>query len=165
MIEQKPKIDESVFVAPGATVIGDVHIGEDSSVWYGAVARGDSNTMRIGKRTNIQDLCVLHANEQNPLSIGDDVTVGHRALLHGCTIKDRVLVGMGAIVMNGACVGEDSIVGAGALVTEGTVVPPRSLILGIPAKVKRELSASEVEGNLKSSAHYVEFAKMHKGKN
>lgn len=162
MTKQNPKIDAGVFVAPNATVIGDVHIGEDSSVWFGAVVRGDSNTMRIGKRTNIQDLSVLHVNEKNPLSIGDDVSIGHRAILHGCTVKDRVLIGMGAIVMNGACVGEDSIVGAGALVTEGTLVPPRSLILGIPAKVKRELSAAETEGNLKNAASYVKYAKIYK---
>lgn len=159
---KEPKIDAGVFIAPNSTVIGDVRIGEDSSVWFGAVVRGDSNTMKIGKRTNIQDLCVLHADERNPLSIGDDVTIGHHAMLHGCVIGDRVLIGMSATVMNGVRIGEDSIVGAGALVTEGMLVPPRSLVLGMPAKVRRELTASEIEGNLKSAAHYVEYAKKYK---
>lgn len=153
-----PSIDKSSFVAPNATIIGNVTVGENSGIWFGAVVRGDSNAIKIGARSNIQDMCMLHVDSKHTLTIGNDVTVGHRAILHGATIKDRVLVGMGAIVMNGAVVGEDTIVGAGALVTENMVVPPGSLILGVPAKVKREISAEERAHILYSSKHYAEFA-------
>lgn len=157
-----PRIDKSVFVAPNATVIGNVSIGANSSVWFGAIVRGDSNSIKIGERTNVQDMCILHVDHKNSVSVGDDVTIGHRALLHGCVVKDRVLVGMGSTVMNGAVIGEDSIVGAGALVTEGMVVPPRSLVLGIPAKVKRELTPAEAEGVSQAARHYLEYVKMYR---
>lgn len=155
---EKPSFDETVFVAPNATVIGDIILGEHSSVWFGAVVRGDSNSIRIGARTNIQDLCILHVDSDHKLVIEDDITVGHRATLHGCTVKERVLIGMGATVMNGAVVGSDSIVGAGSLVTQGMQVPPRSLVLGVPAKIRRELTNDELALIKRAANHYVEYA-------
>lgn len=156
-----PQIAGDVFVAPNASVIGNVHIGEKSSVWFGAVVRADSNSIKIGNRSNIQDLSCLHVDGNNQLVIGDDVTVGHRAILHGCRIENRVLVGMGAIIMNGAVIGEDSIVGAGALVTEGTQIPPHSLVLGMPAKLKRPLTDDEVAMILKAAGHYSKNSAQH----
>lgn len=153
-----PEISKSAYVAPNATVLGNVTIGDGSGVWFGAVVRGDSNRMRIGNRTNIQDLCVLHVDEHNDLMIGDGVTVGHRAILHGCKISDRVLIGMGSTIMNGAKIGSDSIVGAGALVTEKTEIPPGSLVIGFPAKVKRPLTGDEIASIKRSSEHYAEYA-------
>jgi len=158
-----PKISDDVFIEDSAIVIGDVVIGRDSSVWFHSVVRGDVNHIRIGSRTNVQDLCVLHVtHDTHPLVIGDDVTVGHHVVLHGCTIKDRVLVGMGAIIMDGAIIGEDSIVGAGALVTEGTVVPPKSLILGSPAKVRRAVTGEELAWILESAQNYIRYADQHR---
>ena len=139
-----------------AQIIGDVIIGEESSVWFNAVIRGDVNHIRIGKYTNIQDGCVLHvARRTLPLLIGDEVTVGHNVVLHACTIGSQCLIGMGAIVMDGADIGEQSIVGAGSLVTPGTKIPPRSLVLGSPARVKRELTEEEIRGIRESAANYV----------
>jgi len=158
---KKPSIPSSVYVAPNATVLGDVTIGEGSSVWFGAVIRGDCLPMNIGERTNIQDLCVLHVDDHNGLTIGDDVTIGHRALLHGCTVGNAVLIGMGATIMNGVKIGEGSIIGAGALVTEGTEIPPRSLVIGMPAKVKKEITEEQYKGILKSAKHYVETGAMY----
>jgi carbonic anhydrase/acetyltransferase-like protein (isoleucine patch superfamily) len=155
-----PTIPASVFVDETAVVIGDVVIGEESSVWFNSVVRGDVHFIRIGRRTNVQDLCLLHVtHDTHPLVIGDEVTVGHHVVLHGCTVKDRVLVGMGAIVMDGAVIGEDSIVGAGALVTEGTVVPPKSLILGAPAKVRRPVTDEELAWIRESAENYVRYAR------
>lgn len=155
-----PVIDPSAFIEQTAVVIGDVKIGEGSSVWVNAVVRGDVNSIRIGRRTNIQDLCALHVTHgTHPLVIGDDVTVGHHVVLHGCTIKDRVLIGMGAIVMDGAVIGEDCVVGAGALVTEGTLVPPKSLILGSPAKARRPVTAEELAWIRESAKNYVQYAR------
>lgn len=152
----EPKIDSSAMVAESAQVIGDVEIGEESSVWFNAVVRGDVNYIRIGMRTNIQDGCVLHvARKTLPLVVGDEVTVGHNVTLHACTIGSRVLVGMGAIVMDGAEVGDNSIVGAGSLVTPGTKIPPGSLAIGQPARVKRQLTEEEQRGIRESAAHYV----------
>jgi carbonic anhydrase/acetyltransferase-like protein (isoleucine patch superfamily) len=143
-------------VIESAQVIGDVVIGEESSVWFNAVIRGDINYIRIGKRTNIQDGCVLHvARNKYPLIIEDEVTVGHSVILHACTIRSRCLIGMGAVVMDDAEVGEDSIVGAGALVTSHTKIPPGSLVLGSPAKVKRPLTEDEKRSIRDSAAHYV----------
>jgi carbonic anhydrase/acetyltransferase-like protein (isoleucine patch superfamily) len=151
-----PEIDPSVFVAPSADIIGEVSIGAESSVWFQCVLRGDVETIKIGKRTNIQDLSMLHVDRRDcPLVIGDDVTVGHRVTLHGCTVGNRVLVGMGATVMNQAIIGDDSIVGAGALITEGKVFPPKSLIVGVPAKLVRELNAEEIAFLPKSANNYV----------
>jgi carbonic anhydrase/acetyltransferase-like protein (isoleucine patch superfamily) len=154
-----PGIDASVFLAPGCAVVGDVEIGPGSSVWFGAVVRGDVNFVRIGARTNIQDQAVVHVTGgSHPTVIGDDVTVGHQAVLHGCTVKDRCLIGIGAIVLDGAVVGEEAMVGAGALVPPGMVVPARALVMGAPARVKRTLTDDDVEGLRASAAHYVEYA-------
>lgn len=158
----KPYVPRSAFVDETAVVIGDVLLGEEASVWFKSVVRGDVHYIRIGHRTNIQDLCVLHVtHDTHPLVIGDDVTVGHHVVLHGCTINDRVLVGMGAIIMDGAVIGEDCIVGAGALVTEGTEVPPTSLILGSPAKVKRPVTAKELAWIRESAQNYVNYARQY----
>jgi gamma-carbonic anhydrase len=154
--EKKPQIDASALVMESAQIIGDVVIGEESSVWFNAVIRGDVNHIRIGKYTNIQDGCVLHvARRTLPLIIGDEVTVGHNVILHACTIGSQCLIGMGAIVMDGAEIGESSIIGAGSLVTPGTKIPPRSLVLGSPAGVKRELTEEEIRGIRESAANYV----------
>lgn len=151
-----PKIDPSVWIAESAQVIGDVSIGPESSIWFSAVVRGDVHRIRIGARTNVQDLSVLHVTRKTfPLTIGDDVTVGHRVVLHGCTLGNRILVGMGSIIMDGATIGDDVIIGAGSLVTEQTVVEPGSLILGSPARVRRKLSDDEKEWLLRSAANYV----------
>lgn len=143
-----PKISESAFIAETAAVIGDVVIGEDSSVWYSAVVRGDVNYVRIGDRTNIQDGAVVHVSNtgfDGPTVIGDEVTIGHGAMIHGCRIERGALIGINATVLDGAVVGEFSLVAAGSLVTPGTVIPPRSMVMGSPAKVRRELTAEEVE--------------------
>jgi len=141
----EPTVDASAFVDASAQVIGDVHIGAESSVWMNAVIRGDVHRIRIGRRSNIQDLTMVHVmRDSHPTTIGDEVTVGHSAVLHGCTIEDRVLIGMGATLLNGAHVGADSVVAAGSLVTEGTRIPPRSLVMGRPGKVKRPLTDDEV---------------------
>ena len=157
----EPKIDDSVFTAPSCDVIGDVEIGEHSSVWFQVVIRGDVNHIRIGKRTNVQDGAVLHVTRDkppmkgSPLIIGDDVTIGHRVTLHGCTLKNRILVGMGATIMDGAVIDDDSMVAAGSLVTKDKVFPPRSLIQGAPAKAVRELTQDEVNLLKISAMNYV----------
>ena len=153
--ERTPQVAASAFVAVEATVIGAVTIGERSSVWPGAVARGDNETIAIGAETSIQEGAVLHADPGFALTIGDRVTVGHQAMLHGCTIGDGSLVGIQAVVMNGAVIGRDSLVGAGAIVTEGKSFPERSLILGAPAKVARELGDEEVANLGRAAASYV----------
>lgn len=154
-----PTVPESCFIEDTGIVIGDVIMGEQCSVWFHAVIRGDVNYIRIGNRTNIQDLCMLHVtHDTHPLVIGNDVTIGHSVVLHGCTIKDRVLIGMGAIIMDGAVIGEDSVVGAGALLTEGTIVPPKSLVLGSPAKVKRPVTEKELAWITESAENYVRYA-------
>jgi carbonic anhydrase/acetyltransferase-like protein (isoleucine patch superfamily) len=151
-----------VFVAPTATVVGDVVLGEGSSVWYGAVIRGDVGSIRIGRRTNIQDLCVLHLTGGGPpIVVGDEVTVGHRAILHGVTVEDRCLIGMGSILLDGCVIGEESLVGAGSIVLEGTRVPPRSFLAGVPAKLKGPIPA-DLHARLRESAEgYVRLAREH----
>jgi gamma-carbonic anhydrase len=159
---KSPRLHESAFAVDGAVVIGDVEIGPESSLWFGAIVRGDVNAIRIGARTNVQDYSVLHVTSRtHPTTVGDDVTLGHRVTLHGCTVKDRCLVGIGAIVMDGAVVGEDSIVGAGSLVPPGMVVPPRTLAVGAPAKVKRDLRPEELEHLLRSARNYVGYARQY----
>jgi gamma-carbonic anhydrase len=154
--EKQPQIDASALVVESAQIIGDVTIGEESSVWFNAVIRGDVNHILIGKHSNIQDGCVLHvARRTLPLIVGDEVTVGHNVILHACVIGSQCLIGMGAIVMDGAEIGEKSIVGAGALVTPGTKIPPGSLVVGSPARVKRELTENEIRGIRESAANYV----------
>jgi carbonic anhydrase/acetyltransferase-like protein (isoleucine patch superfamily) len=155
----RPTVPKSCFIEDTAVVIGDVVLGEQCSVWFHAVIRGDVHYIRIGDRTNVQDLCMLHVtHDTHPLIVGSDVTIGHHVVLHGCTIKDRVLIGMGAIIMDGAVVGEDSVIGAGALVTEHTVVPPKSVVLGAPAKVRRPVTDDELAWIRESSANYVKYA-------
>jgi carbonic anhydrase/acetyltransferase-like protein (isoleucine patch superfamily) len=153
-----PVVHPSVFVDESAQVIGDVEIGAESSVWMNVVIRGDVHRIRVGCRTNVQDGTVIHVmRDTHPTSIGDDVTIGHGAIVHGCTVGDRVLVGMGAILLNGATIGADSIVAAGSLVIEDAVVPPRSLVMGVPARVRRELRQEEVRFVLESAQHYVRY--------
>ena len=158
----KPTIPQSCFIEDTAVIIGDVVMGEECSAWFHAVIRGDVNYIRIRNRTNVQDLCMLHVtHDTHPLIIGDDVTIGHHVVLHGCTIQNRVLVGMGAIIMDGAVIGEDSVVGAGALVTEGTIVPPKSLILGSPAKVKRPVTEQELAWIRESAQNYIRYSRQY----
>ncbi len=161
-----PQIDPTAFIAETAVIVGDVTIGKESSIWYNVVARGDVNFIRIGHRTNIQDLSMLHVTHRKsaddpgaPLIIGDDVTVGHSVTLHGCTIENGAFVGMQAIIMDKAVVGEGALVGARSLVTEGTIIPPRTLWLGSPARYKRDLTTQELERLAKSSENYVRYAK------
>jgi len=158
-----PLVEGSGFIAGSATVIGQITLGVDSSVWYGAVLRGDVEPISVGARTNIQDLCVLHGTGGRwSVTLGADVTVGHRAILHGCTIEDRVLVGMGAIVMDGAVVGEGTLIAAGSLVPPGTHVPAGSLWMGSPGKVVRQLRPEERAQILASAKRYVALANKHR---
>ncbi len=160
-----PKMKERVWIAPSADVIGRVEMGEDVSIWFGCVVRGDVHHIKIGDRSNIQDLSMVHVthhkiadeSDGHPTIIGSDVTVGHRVMLHGCTIEDACLIGMSATILDGAVIGKESIVGAGALVTINKVFPPRSLIMGSPAKVVRELSDEEVAELYASARRYVSF--------
>jgi carbonic anhydrase/acetyltransferase-like protein (isoleucine patch superfamily) len=149
------------FVAPTAMVTGDVTLGEETGIWFGAVIRGDRDRIEIGAGSNIQDNAVVHTSRGYPARIGKEVSVGHGAILHGCTIGDRVLVGMGAIVMNGAVVGEDSIIAAGAVVTEGTVIPPGSVVMGVPAKVVKQATPVQRENIRKNAESYIELAKSY----
>jgi carbonic anhydrase/acetyltransferase-like protein (isoleucine patch superfamily) len=156
----RPKLHETVFVEESAKVIGDVEIGAESSIWFNSVVRGDVNYIRIGERTNVQDNCVLHVTRvTHPLVIGSDITIGHNVTLHGCTVRDRCLIGMGAIILDGAEVGEDSIVAAGSVVTEGKRFPPGSLVMGVPAKVVRGLTDEEVSGIARSALNYIGYTK------
>lgn len=153
-----PKLHPSVFKTPTSEIIGDVEIGANSSVWFNVTIRGDVHSIRIGENTNVQDGSVLHVTHQKaPLLIGNNVTIGHSAVLHGCTIGDAVLVGMRATVMDGAEVGEESIVGAGALVTQGMKIPPRSMVLGAPAKVVRALKTEEIADLHQSAENYKQY--------
>ncbi len=157
-----PTIAPSAFIEDTAVVIGDVTIGSESSVWFHAVIRGDVHFIRIGHRTNIQDLCLLHVtHDTHPLTLGDNITVGHHVVLHGCTIQDRVLIGMGAIIMDGVVIEEDCIIGAGALITARTHIPSKSLVMGTPAKVKRMLTEAEVQGIKESAANYIRYAQQY----
>jgi carbonic anhydrase/acetyltransferase-like protein (isoleucine patch superfamily) len=157
-----PQVPDSAWVAPNAQVMGDVVMGEHSSLWYGAVARGDTATLTIGAGSNVQDGSVLHADRGAPLTIGEGVTVGHQAVLHGCTVGDGSLIGIGAIVLNHARIGRHCLVGAGSLVTEGKVFPDGVMIMGTPAKVVRELTPEQIEGLRQSAAHYVANAQRHR---
>jgi len=152
------RIGDEVFIAENATLLGDVTIGDRSGVWFGAVLRGDRDRIVIGAGSNIQDNATVHCSTGHPTIIGDLVSVGHGAIIHGCTISDEVLVGMGAIVMNGAVVGEGSIIGAGAVVTEGRVVPPGSVVLGVPGKIVREVAPEQREHIRENAIVYIEMA-------
>lgn len=156
-----PVIDETVFLAPSADVIGRVWIGKESSIWYNTTLRGDINEIRIGDQTNIQDNAVIHLADEYPCLIGNLVTVGHSAIVHACTVKDEVLIGMGAIILDGAVIGEQSIIGANALVTGGTEIPPGSLVLGSPAKVVRALSKEEREEVKDWALKYVKQSRVY----
>lgn len=158
-----PKIAASAYIDPSAQVIGDVVVGERSSIWPNVTARGDVNSIRIGAETNIQDNSVLHC-DPGPfvLEIGNHVTVGHLAMLHGCTIEDHCLIGIGAVVLNGAKIGRGSVVAAGAVVPEGAEVPPQSMVMGVPAKVKRQLTEEERERFSQNAKHYVEAARIYR---
>ena len=153
-----PRVHSTAYVDPSAQVIGDVEIGEASSIWMNAVVRGDVHWIRIGVRSNVQDCSVVHVmNGTHPTTIGDDVTIGHGAIVHGCTLTNRILVGMGAILLNAVVVGEDCIVAAGTLLAEGTQVPPRSLVMGSPGKVRRALTDADVASIRVYAERYVEY--------
>lgn len=157
-----PQLGKGVFLAETCAVIGDVVIGDDSSIWYSTVVRGDVMPIRIGARTSIQDGTIIHVtSERFGTIVGDDCTVGHAAILHACTIEDLCLIGMGSTILDGARIGTGSLIGAGALVTPGTVIPPNSLVLGAPAKVKRPIDEREREQILYGAAHYVELARRY----
>ena len=157
-----PEIHPTVFVAPNATVLGNITIGAESSVFFGAVIRDEHSRVEIGQRTNIQDNCVLHNDAAFPLVVGNDCTVGHGVILHGCTVGDNTLVGMGAIVLNGAVIGRDCIVAAGALVPQGMIIPDGSLVIGSPAKVRRGVTDEEIAANRHSAEGYVHEAAEYK---
>lgn len=154
-----PSVHPSVFVAEGAYLIGDVRLARDVSIWFNSVLRADINLIEIGERTNIQDGCVLHVTHEYPVRIGSDVTVGHRAIVHGCTIGDCCLIGMGSVILDNAKVGSYSLIAAGAVVREGFHVPEGVLVAGVPAKVIRPLSEEEKRAIKESALHYVEYAK------
>ena len=161
---KKPIISDTVYVAPNAVIIGDVTIDEDSSIWFNTVVRGDVNYIKIGRRTNIQDNSVLHVTtDTHPLEIGDEVTAGHSVILHGCTVRNRVLIGMGSVVLDGAVLEENSFIAAGSVITPGFVAPSGKLVMGAPAKVKRDLTAKEIQGITESAENYVKNAKKYFG--
>ncbi|MFM2406858.1 MAG: hypothetical protein RL223_4738 [Pseudomonadota bacterium] len=154
----QPRCADDAWIAPGAHVIGDVHLKTGASIWFGAVLRGDNAPITLGERVNVQEGAVLHADPGFPLNLADEVTVGHQAMLHGCTVGAGSLIGIQAVILNGAVMGDECLVGAGALVTEGKVFPPRSLILGTPAKVVRPLTEAEVHGLRESARGYARKA-------
>ena len=160
--EKTPLVHESAFVADSAQVMGDVVLAQDSSVWFGAVIRGDTETITVGEGTNIQDGSVLHADVGFPLTLGARVTVGHQVMLHGCTVGEESLIGIGAVVLNGAKIGKHCLVGARSLVTEGKEFPDGSMILGSPAKVVRQLTPEQIEGLRRSAEHYVDNARRYR---
>lgn len=160
-----PIVTDSAWVAPNATLIGQVSLGAESSVFYGAVLRADVDSITLGDRSNLQDNVTVHCDSGIPTRIGSGVSVGHAAVLHGCTIEDDCLIGMSATVLNGAVIGTGSLVAAGAVVLEGTIIPPRSLVAGVPAKVRRELSDEEVESVKENATHYVGYAASHRAAN
>ncbi|GGS97590.1 gamma carbonic anhydrase family protein [Streptomyces chromofuscus] len=158
---KEPRVPQEAFVAPTAAVIGDVTLGAGTSVWYGAVLRGDVERISVGADSNVQDNCTLHADPGFPVSVGERVSIGHNAVVHGATVEDDCLIGMGATVLNGAVIGAGSLVAAQALVPQGMVVPPGSLVAGVPAKVRRMLSEEEREGITLNGTMYAELGKAH----
>jgi carbonic anhydrase/acetyltransferase-like protein (isoleucine patch superfamily) len=158
-----PRLHPSVFVADGAKIVGDVVIGEESSVWFNAVVRGDIVPIRIGRRTNVQDGSILHVKEGFPVTVGDEVTFGHGVLAHGCTVEDLCLLGIGCILLDGAVIGRGSVIGGGAVVPPGMIVPPNSLVLGIPGKIVRDLGPGSAESNRVFSDSYVDYARRYRG--
>ena len=158
-----PQIDPTAYVAPGAIIIGDVVIGAESSIWFGTIVRADVHYIRIGSQTNIQDQCVLHVTGgSHPLQVGNRITVGHRAIIHGCTIEDGCLIGMGAVLLDGSHVGAEAVVAAGSVVAEGTHIPPRTLAMGVPAAPRREVTEAESTRAKSSTSHYIELADIYR---
>nr|MCW2727762.1 gamma carbonic anhydrase family protein [Aeromicrobium sp.] len=157
-----PQVADSAWIAPSATLVGAVVIGEGASIWYGAVLRADNEPITIGADSNVQDNCVFHVDKGKPVLLGTGVSVGHGAVVHGATVGDHVLVGMSSTIMNGAVIGAESLIAAGALVTEGMVVPPRSLVAGVPAKVRRELSDAEVDKLHRNAEIYAHHRDQHR---
>jgi len=158
-----PQIPSSCYISESVDILGDVVLGEEVNVWFGSVIRGDMNYIRIGRRTNIQDNCTIHVTTDTaPTVIGEEVTVGHNAIIHGCTVEDRCLIGMGAIILDNAVIGEGSIIGAGALIPPGHVVSPRSLYVGVPAKRIREVTQAEYDDIVERAQHYIDFAGMYR---
>lgn len=155
-------IHETVFRAEGSRIIGDVTIGEGSGVWFNTVIRGDTDKITIGKRVNVQDCSVLHVDEGFPLTIGDDVTIGHNAIIHGCTIGNNCIIGMGAIIMNGTVIGDNCVIGAGTVVTGGKNYPAGSIVYGTPAKIQKEANEKTIEANKHSAEHYAHLAEMYR---
>lgn len=161
--EHAPELDDTAWVAPNAVVIGRVALSANASVWYGATLRAEAEPIRIGAGSNIQDGVTIHVDPGFPATVGADVSVGHNAVLHGCTIEDGCLIGMGAVVLNGARIGRGSLVAAGAVVAQGVEVPPGSLVAGVPGKVRRELSEQEVESNRHNAVLYQHLVEVHRG--
>ena len=159
---KRPNLDENLYIAETAVIIGDVTLEKDVNIWFGTVLRGDEESINIGRNTNIQENCVVHVDKDAPVSIGAGCTIGHGAIIHGCTIKDNVLVGMGSIILNGAKIGNNTIVGAGSLVTQNKEFEDGVLIMGNPAKVIRKLTKEEIDANKKSSLNYIELSKEFK---
>ena len=153
---------DSIVICPGAQVFGDVELGEDVSIWHGAVIRGDTDSITIGNKSNVQDNCVVHCTKEFPVKIGDNVSVGHGAVVHGCTLEDNVLIGMNATVLNGAHIGKNSIVGAGAVVSEGKEFEEGSLILGVPAKKVKDLTSEQIAHIQENADNYVKLSKQYK---
>ncbi|MEV5987635.1 gamma carbonic anhydrase family protein [Streptomyces sp. NPDC052051] len=160
---REPEVDQEAFTAPTSVVIGDVRLRAGASVWYGAVLRGDVERITVGADSNVQDNCTLHADPSFPVTVGERVSIGHNAVVHGATVEDDCLIGMGATVLNGAVIGAGSLVAAQALVPQGLRVPPGSLVAGVPAKVRRELTAEEREGVTLNGTMYAELARAHRG--
>lgn len=156
-----PQVHPEAWVAPNATLVGRVVLGEEASVFYGSVLRGDMNSIDIGPRSNIQDGCVVHVDDGYPARIGANVSVGHRAVVHGCTVEDDCLIGMGSVILNGARIGRGSVIAAGAVVPEGAEIPPGSLVAGVPGKVKRELSSEQIDGVVRNADIYVDLSRRH----
>ena len=153
-----PTMGKNTYIAPGAAVLGDVVLGDRASVWFNAVIRADKRRITIGADTNVQDNCVIHVETNTDVTRGKGVSIGHGAIVHGCTIGDNTLVGMGAIILNHVAIGRNCIIGAGALVTEGTVIPDNSVVIGQPGRVRRQVTSEEIAGNAENASHYIEKA-------
>ena len=159
---KSPDIDKTSYISPSVDVIGDVSIGKDSSIWFGSVLRGDMHYIKIGSRTNIQDNSIIHVTtDLYPTIIGDEVTIGHNVIVHGCQIEDRCLIGMGSIIMDGVVIGSGSLIGAGALISPGTNIPPNSLVVGLPGKIVRSTTSKEQNEIIERAQHYIDFSKKY----
>ncbi|MGI6066493.1 MAG: gamma carbonic anhydrase family protein [Bacillota bacterium] len=153
----EPEIKEACFIADDADVIGKVYLGKDSNVWFHSTIRGDIDSITIGEKTNIQDNCVIHVDAGSPVKVGNLVTVGHGVILHGCTVGDKCIIGMGSIIMNGAVIGDECIIGAGALIPEGKIIPPRSMVMGVPGKIVKQVTEEQAKGLTHGAEHYVKL--------